>query len=67
MLLLQAVNRPFLEALKEEYIGYGGRMSFEMIEHLQTKVNKVTKRDKVQLKNEVIIMWLAKCMNLIGF
>ena len=26
-LLLQAIKKPYLEALKEDYIGYGGRMS----------------------------------------
>ena len=36
-LLLQAVEEPYLEALKEEYIGYGGKTPHKMIEHLWTK------------------------------
>ena len=40
----------YLKALKEEYISYSARMPFEMIEHLQTKISKVTNPDKVQLK-----------------
>ena len=55
MLLLQVVKKLFLEALKEEYIGYGCRKPFEIIEHLQIKISKVTNKDKVQLKNEVFI------------
>ena len=30
------------------------------MEHLQTKIRKVINRDKVQLKNEVFIMWEQK-------
>ena len=56
-LLLQAVEESYLEALKEEYIGYGGRTPFEMIEHLRTKISKVTNKEKVLLKKEVFIMW----------
>ena len=37
----------FLEALKKEYIWYGGQTPFEMIEHLQIKISKVTNKDKV--------------------
>ena len=44
-------------ALKEEYIGYGSRTPFEVISHLCTKINKVTNKDKVQLKKEVFIKW----------
>ena len=47
-LILQVVEEPYLKALKEEYIGYGGRTPFEMIAHLCIKINKVTNKDKVQ-------------------
>ena len=33
-LLLKEVEKLYVEALKEEYIGYGGRTPFEMIQHL---------------------------------
>ena len=33
-LITQAVEVPFLKAIKEDYIGYGGRTPFEMLEHL---------------------------------
>ena len=49
-LLIQVVKEPYLEALKAEYMGYWGRMLFNMIEHLQTKRSKATNKDKVQLK-----------------
>ena len=32
-------------------------MPYEMMEHLQTKISKVTNKDKVQLKQEVLITW----------
>ena len=51
------MEEPYLEALKEEYIGHGGRTLFEMIKHLWTKISKVTNRYKVQLKKEVFITW----------
>ena len=47
---LQAVDEPFFEALKEEYIGYGGRMPFDMIKHLQTKITKVTNEENTDQK-----------------
>ena len=46
-LILQEVEEPFLEALKEEYIGYGRRTPFKMIEYLRTKISKVTNKDKI--------------------
>ena len=49
-LILQAVDEPFVEALKEEYIGHGGRTPYKMIVHLRIKISKVTNRDKLQLK-----------------
>ena len=57
MLILQALDEMFLEALKEEYMGYEGKMPFEMIKHTRTKISKVTNKDKVQLKKEVFIYW----------
>ena len=42
ILIIQAIKNPYLEALKEDYIGHGGEM---------------TNKDKVQLKKEVFIMW----------
>ena len=45
-----------MEALKEEYIMYGAWTPFEIIEHLWTKISKVTNKDKIQLKEEVFIM-----------
>ena len=56
-LILQAVEGPYLEALKEYFIGYGGRTPFEMILHLHIKISKAMNKDKVQLKQEVFIMW----------
>ena len=56
-LIIQAVEEPFLETLKEDYIGYGRRISFEMLEYLQTKISKFTNKDKVQLKKQVFIKW----------
>ena len=47
-LIIQAIEEPYIEALKEDYIGYGGRMPYQMIEHLQMKISKVTNKDKVQ-------------------
>ena len=55
--ILQVVEEPYLEALKEQYIGYGRRISLEMIAHLNTKICKVTNKDKVQLQKEVFINW----------
>ena len=52
MLILQVVWEPYLEVLKEEYIGYGSRTPFKMIKHLRTKISKVTNKDKVQLKKK---------------
>ena len=51
------MEEPLLKALKEEYIGYGGKKSFEMIEHLCSKISKITNKDKVQLKKKVFIEW----------
>ena len=51
------VEEPYIEALKKDYIGCGGRMPYKMIEHLRTKIGKGTNKDKVQLKKEVFIMW----------
>ena len=56
-LILQAVDEPFVEALKEEYIGYGGQRPHEIIVHLWTKISKVTNRDKFNLKREVFVAW----------
>ena len=55
--ILQAVVEPFVEALKEEVILYGGKTPYKMIVHLRTKNSKVTNRDKLQLKKEVLIAW----------
>ena len=52
-LMLQVVEKSYLEALKEEYIGYGGETPFEMITHLQTKISKVPNKYKLQLKKSV--------------
>ena len=57
MLLIQAVDKPFLKALKDDYIGYDRKTPNNMIEQLQTKISKVTNKDKVQLKKEVFIKW----------
>ena len=57
ILLIQAVDEPFIKALKKDYIRYGRRMSYDMIEHLETKISKVTNKDKVQIKTEVFIKW----------
>ena len=51
------VDEPFIKALKEDYMRYGGRMPYEMIAHLWTKISKVINKDKVQLKKEVFIKW----------
>ena len=56
-LTLQAVDAPFVEALKEVYIRYVGQTPFELIVHLRTKISKVTNKDKLQLKREVFIAW----------
>ena len=53
-LLLQAVEEPYLEVVKAEYIRYGGRITFEMIAHLRTRISKVTNCDKVPFKKEII-------------
>ena len=55
--LLQAVNDPFLEALKEEYVEYGDRIPFDKIEHLWTKISMITKKGKVQLKKKEFNKW----------
>ena len=55
--MLQAAEELHLEALKEEYIGYGEQTPFAMIKHLQIKISKVTNKDKVELKKEVFISW----------
>ena len=44
-LILQAVEEPYPEALKEEYIWYGSRTPYGMISHLHTKISKVTNKD----------------------
>ena len=56
-LLLQVVEESYLEAPKEKYIGYGWWTLFKMIEHLQTKISKVTNINTVRLKKEVFIIW----------
>ena len=56
-LILKVIKEPYLEALKEEYIGYGSRTLFEMISHLHTKISKIMNKDKIQLKKEVFIKW----------
>ena len=56
-LIIQVVNEPFLEVLKEKYIRYGGQTPFEMIEHLRAKISKVTNNYKVQLRKQVFIEW----------
>ena len=53
-------KEPFGEALKEEYIGYGGRIPFEMIEHLRTEISKFTSKDKVQLKKQVFTAYFKQ-------
>ena len=45
----------YLEALKEEYIQNDSKLPFEIIAHLNTKISKVTNKDKVQLKKEIFI------------
>ena len=44
ILILQTVDQLYLEALKEEYIGYGGRTPYEMIAHLQMTKSNSKKR-----------------------
>ena len=56
-LLIQAVDELFIEPLKEDYIGYGRRMPYEVIEHLQTIISKMATKEKVQLKDKVFIKW----------
>ena len=56
-LILQAVDEPFVEALKEEYIEYDRWTPNEILVHLQIKISKVTNRDKLQQKREVFIAW----------
>ena len=56
-LILQAVDEPFVEALKEEYIGYGRLMPHETILNLQTKISKVTSKHKFNLKRELFVAW----------
>ena len=56
-LLLQAVDEPFLEAMKEEYIGYGSKIPLKLLEHLQNKMSKVANEDKMQMKKVVFIEW----------
>ena len=41
-LILQAGNERFVEALKEEYIGYGRQMPHDLIMHLWTKISKLS-------------------------
>ena len=57
MLLIQAVDEPFIKALKEDYIMYGRRTPYNMIVHLRTNKSKVTNKEKVQLKKEIFIKW----------
>ena len=54
-LILQAVEEPFLKALKEENNGYDG-IQPTMIAYLQSKISKVTNQDKVAVK-EIFIPW----------
>ena len=56
-LILQAVDEPFVEALKEAYIGYGGWTSHDILVHLWMKISKVNNRDKLYLKRKVFIAW----------
>ena len=56
-LILQAVDKPYLEALKEEYIGYDGILPTTMIHHLRSKINKVINKDKATVKQEIFIPW----------
>ena len=56
-LILQAVDDPYREALKEEYIWYDGTLPITMIYHLRSKISKVTKRDKAMVKQEIFIEW----------
>ena len=56
-LILQAADEPYLEALKEEYIGYDGILPMTKIHHLRSKISKVTNRDKAAVKREIIMSW----------
>ena len=56
ILIIQAIEKPYLEALTEDCIGYSRRMPYGMIVHLLVKISKVTNKDKVQLKKKVFIM-----------
>ena len=56
-ILLQVVKEPYLKAIKEECISYGGRTPVKMIEHLRMKISKVANQDKVQLKKEIFFTW----------
>ena len=51
------MDATFVETLKKEYMEYGGQTPYDIIVHLQTKISKVTNRDKLQLKKEVFIAW----------
>ena len=56
-LILQAVEIPYLEELKEEYIKYDEVMPTDMIHHLCSKISKVTNRDKAAVNREIFITW----------
>ena len=56
-LILQSVEEPYLEALKEKYIGYDGLVPADMIHHLRSKISNVTNRDKAALKREIFLPW----------
>ena len=56
-LILKTVNKPYLEALKKEYICYDGILLTTMIHHLWIKISKVTNRDKAAMKHEILIPW----------
>ena len=56
-LILKAVGKPYLDALKEEYIGYDGILPSTIIHHLWSKISKVTNWDKATVKCEIFIPW----------
>ena len=51
-LIILAEEEPFLKALKEDCIGHGRRMPFEMLKHLQT--------NKVRLKKQVFMDYIKQ-------
>ena len=56
-LILQTVDMPYLEALKEEYTGSDGILPTKMICCLWSKISKVPNQDKAAVKREIFIPW----------